>query len=192
MLKTSQAFDQVCHSRPLSARASGFFEAENGTDGQVLASIRAAAAMQGNIPGYSVRRPDQTLSRESAGLCEVYAMHFLTTSPVAETLFFSYIYWTEMIVDAGRSDVICVVCSLPLFAFGARGVSTSCGFRGVNRSRSPGLCVQKGCLGPMLTLVPRSELEHGAPVVATLSGICVRSSRCPWWTSVPSARAPEN
>ncbi|CAJ1357283.1 unnamed protein product [Effrenium voratum] len=63
----------------------------------VLASIRAAAAMQGNIPGYSV-----------------YAMHFLTTS----------------------SDVICVVCSLPLFAFGARG-----------------LCVQKGCLGPMLTLV---------------------------------------
>ena len=44
----------------------------------------------------------------------VYAMHFLTTS----------------------SDVICIVCSLPLFAFGTRGQ-----------------CVQKGCLGPMLTLV---------------------------------------
>ncbi|CAE7254703.1 unnamed protein product, partial [Symbiodinium sp. KB8] len=44
----------------------------------------------------------------------VYAMHFLTTS----------------------SDMICVLCSLPLFALGTRG-----------------LCVQKGCLGPMLTLV---------------------------------------
>mmetsp|Transcript_56573 Transcript_56573/g.106133 ORF Transcript_56573/g.106133 Transcript_56573/m.106133 type:complete len:288 (+) Transcript_56573:64-927(+) len=44
----------------------------------------------------------------------VYAMHFLTTS----------------------SDMICVICSLPLFAFGTRG-----------------FCVQKGCLGPMLTLV---------------------------------------
>jgi len=63
----------------------------------VLALIRTAAVLQGNVPGYSV-----------------YAMHFLTTS----------------------SDVICVVCSLPLFAFGTRGA-----------------CVQKGCLGPMLTLV---------------------------------------
>lgn len=44
----------------------------------------------------------------------VYAMHFLTTS----------------------SDIICTVCTLPLFIFGTRG-----------------LCVQKGCLGPMLTLV---------------------------------------
>lgn len=63
----------------------------------VLALIRTAAVLQGNVPGYSV-----------------YAMHFLTTS----------------------SDIICVICSIPLFTFGTRGT-----------------CVQKGCLGPMLTLV---------------------------------------
>jgi len=44
----------------------------------------------------------------------VYAMHFLTTA----------------------SDIICILCTVPLFVFGPRGS-----------------CVQKGCLGPMLTLV---------------------------------------
>eukprot|EP00440_Ansanella_granifera_P044070 gb/GFBE01047761.1/.p1 GENE.gb/GFBE01047761.1/~~gb/GFBE01047761.1/.p1 ORF type:complete len:285 (+),score=45.46 gb/GFBE01047761.1/:1-855(+) len=34
------------------------------------------------------------------------------------------------------SDLICIACTVPLFVFGTRG-----------------LCVQKGCLGPMLTLV---------------------------------------
>eukprot|EP00913_Durusdinium_trenchii_P012558 g11793.t1 len=48
----------------------------------VLALIRTAAVLQGNVPGYSV-----------------YAMHFLTTS----------------------SDIICVICSIPLFTFGTRG-----------------------------------------------------------------------
>mmetsp|Transcript_94887 Transcript_94887/g.171343 ORF Transcript_94887/g.171343 Transcript_94887/m.171343 type:complete len:307 (+) Transcript_94887:61-981(+) len=44
----------------------------------------------------------------------VFCMHFLTSV----------------------SDVVCIICTAPLFVFGTRGY-----------------CVQKGCLGPMLTLV---------------------------------------